>query len=109
MVRRRHFTDSEIKYAKSAFDSGVSLNRIAERFNCDRKTIQRAILDNVFGRVGTDYLGLALGNGARASGDLLKARDERLAKPYRSLGDELMGCPRVGESALDRKLAGVGA
>lgn len=104
MGTRKVFSQIEIAYASKAFNDGsVSLNALAREFNCDRKTIQRAILDNVFGRVSTGSLNLRLGNGPRPSDDILAARDYRLSIPHRDLTGELMGDPRVGMSALDRK------
>lgn len=51
----------------------------------------------------TDPLNLRLGNGPRPSNDILAARGYRLSIPHRDLTGELMGDPRVGMSALDRK------
>lgn len=107
MGTKRIFSEAGVAYAESAFIGGsLSLTDLAKRFNCDRKTIQRAILDKVFGPVSTDTLNLRLGNGARASNDMLLARDERISAPHRDLTGALQGDPRVGQSALDRRNVG---
>jgi hypothetical protein len=49
-------------------------------------------------------LNLFLGKSPRASEDILKNRDERLSAPFRDLTGFLLGDPRRGMSALDRKL-----
>lgn len=56
-----------------------------------------------------EELNLRIGYGPKLSDDILAKRDYRLSLPQRDLTGEIMGDPRVGESALDRKMAGVGA
>lgn len=109
MTKKREFSPAEIAYAETAFAGGTSLKELADKFKCDRKTIQRAILDSIFGPVGTDPLNLRIGNGARATEDMLRRRDERMSAPFRDLTAAICGDPRVGQSALDRKLAGASA
>ena len=45
------------------------------------------------------------GTPIRPSQDLLEDRDRRLSAPYRDLTAMLLGDPRVGQSALDKKRA----
>lgn len=105
MTERKHFTPEQITYAKSKMArEGFSWTGLARELGCDRKTIQLAIAENIFGAVSTDIRKLNISRSARASNDLLKARDARISAPHRDLSGMLFGDPRVGQSALDRKM-----
>lgn len=105
---KREFTPEEITYAHGAWLGGVGFTAIGAELNCDPKTAELIVMNKIFGRAGVEGLGLGLGLGPRPSQDLLKQRDERLSVPHRDLTGELMNDPRVGQSALDKKM-GAGA
>lgn len=76
----------------------------AEKMN--EKKRKRRAEEELFGKVfGPNELNLQIGYGPRPSQDILAQRDYRLSFPYRDLTGELMGDPRRGQSALDRKVS----
>lgn len=105
MTERKHFTPEQISYAKAEMaKEDFSWTGLARELGCDRKTIQLAISESIFGVVSTDIRKLNISRDARASGDMLKDRDARMSAPYRDLAGMFFGDPRVGQSALDRKM-----
>lgn len=106
----------------------MSWSDIGTRFRAGHKTV-RAAVDPEYAKIYTRERAIENGiarkrradaedhYGVRKRGDVPysgpsipdfveRARLERLNAPYRSLGDQILGAPPIGYSALDRKRVG---
>lgn len=91
---------------------GVCKETVRVSFDPAAKEQQRTRLKRRYGKrrelyrgCATKELNLHLGFGERPSQDILAKRDERLSAPFRDLTGALLGDPRQGQSALDRRVS----
>ena len=98
----RPLTSDEIRTARLLRREGETFGQIARRLGCSRETIRKAckglariVIHGVQAVVVPDHV--------------LAEREQRLARQPRDLIAAIVGDPLPGSSALDRKMASVGA
>lgn len=128
MTAKRIFTEEQkktIRQMRNVF--GMSWSEIGQRFRAGHSVI-RAAVEPEFAEImnaqrckynklarnrragAEDYYGVRKKGDVPSCGPSIpdfveRERIERLSAPYRSLGDEILGCPPKGYSALDRRSA----